>query len=147
MKCYSSTGTVRRGVVGQLVVFSLVAVALVGGAIYYYLTNVASQETKIQPILVAVTAGEFVSQVLDQGEVQSSENVEIRCEVSARGSSLSVIQVCQEGTLVKEGDFLVRLDSSSFEKELEQQKIKVATAETAVIQAKANTSKESLLKT
>ncbi len=138
MKNHSSIGTSRRGVVGQLVVFSLVAFALVGGAVYYYISNVAGTESKIEPILATVTSGEFVSQVLDQGEIQSSENVEIRCEVSARNGSLSVIQVCQEGTLVKEGDFLVRLDSSSFEKELEQQKIKVATAETAVIKAKAS---------
>ena len=87
--------------------------------------------------MATVVNGEFVSQVLDRGEIQSSENVEIRCEVSARNGSLSVIQVVPEGTRVKEGDFLVRLDSSSFEKELEQQKIKVANALTSVIQANA----------
>lgn len=91
----------------------------------------------IDPVLTSVIKGEFVSQVLDQGEVQSSENVEIRCEVRARNGSLSVIEVCEEGSRVSSGDFLVRLDSSQFEKELEQQKIAVANAETAVIQAKA----------
>ncbi len=38
---------------------------------------------------------------------------------------------------MKPGDFLVRLDSTSFEKELETQKIAVANSETAVIQADA----------
>jgi multidrug resistance efflux pump len=87
--------------------------------------------------MASVTKGEFVSQVLDQGEIQSSENVEIRCEVRARNGQMTVLTVVTEGSRVKEGDFLVQLDSTSFEKELEQQKIAIANAETSVIQAEA----------
>ena len=43
-----------------------------------------------------------------------------------------------EGSRVKEGDFLVQLDSTSFEIELEQQKIAMANAETAKIQAETS---------
>ncbi len=127
----------RRGLVAQFVIFTVVAIALVGVGIFFYYPSFSGNQDSIDPILATVTRGEFVSQVLDQGEVQSSENVEIRCEVSARGGSLSVIEVCPEGTRVKAGDFLVRLDSSSFEKELEQQKIAVANSLTSVIQSKA----------
>ena len=127
----------RSGVVAQLVIFGLVSALLVVGGIYYYMGLSNSESTGIEPILAKVTKGEFVSQVLDQGEVQSSENVEIRCEVSARNGALSVIEVCPEGSRVDSGDFLVRLDSSAFDKELEQQKIAVANALTNVIQAKA----------
>ena len=42
-----------------------------------------------------------------------------------------------EGTLVKGGDFLVRLDQTVFETEREQQKIKLANAQTAKIQSEA----------
>ena len=126
----------RRGLMAPFVVFGIVAVALIGIGAYYYLSS-GGDGDEINPIMANVTRGEFVSQVLDQGEVQSSENVEIRCEVRARNGSLSVLSVVQEGTLVKEGDFLVQLDSTSFEKELEQQNISLANAETGVIQAES----------
>lgn len=127
----------RRGATGSLVVFGIVATTLLGAGVYYLMSQDESQGM-IDPILSSVKKGEFVSQVLDQGEVQSSENVEIRCEVRARNGSISVIEVVPEGTMVKAGDFLVQLDSTAFEKELETQKIAVASAETAVIQADAD---------
>jgi len=126
-----------NGLVAPFIVFALVAIALLCVAGYYYFQNDGSAD-KIDPIMAQVTRGEFVSQVLDQGEIQSSENVEIRCEARARNGSLSVLAVTPEGTSVKAGDFLVQLDSTSFEKELEQQNISMATAETQVIQAESN---------
>ena len=124
----------RCGLVAPFVVFGLVAAALLAVGAYYYMSS-GGEGDEIDPIMASVTRGEFVSQVLDQGEIQSSENVEIRCEVRARNGSLSVLTVTPEGTSVKEGDFLVQLDSTSFEKELEQQNISLANAETSVIQA------------
>ena len=126
----------RTGSATPFIVFGFVAVALVAFAAYYGISLQNTTEV-IEPILVKVERGEFVSQVLDQGEVQSSENVEIRCEVRARNGSLSVIKVVPEGSLVKTGDFLVQLDSTSFEKELEQQNISLVNAETQVIQAES----------
>lgn len=127
----------RRALVAPFVIFGLVAVALIGVAGYFYFSGNGEAE-EIDPIMASVKRGEFVSQVLDQGEVQSSENVEIRCEVRARNGSLSVLSVVPEGSMVKGGDFLVQLDSTAFEKELEQQNISMANAETGVIQADSN---------
>lgn len=135
----------RRGSALALVLYGVAALLLIGLALYFaFKPN--GEENQIDPILAEVEKGEFVSLVLDQGEVQSSENVEIRCEVKAQTRSLSVIEVVTEGTRVKGGDFLVRLDSSAFEQDLEAQKIKVANAQTEVIQAEAalETAKESL---
>ena len=132
-----SVRSIRNGLVAPFVIFGIVALGLVGVGIYYW-TSMGDATDMIQPIMANVTRGEFVSQVLDQGEIQSSENVEIRCEVRARNGSLSVLSVVPEGTRVKAGDFLVQLDSTSFEKELEQQNISMANAETQVIQAESN---------
>ena len=80
--------TVRRqhspinGLIAPFIVFGLVAVALLAIGGFYYLSS-GSDADLINPIMAKVTRGEFVSQVLDQGEIQSSENVEIRCEVRA----------------------------------------------------------------
>ena len=135
----------RAGSLTPVVLFGVAAMGLLGFTVYYMATG-KSAGPAINPILTTVERGEFVAQVLDQGEIQSSENVEIRCEVRARNGTLSVIEVVPEGTRVQEGDFLVRLDSTSFEKELETQKISVANSQTSVIQAEAElmTATESL---
>lgn len=135
----------RRGSALALMLYGIAALVLIGLALYLTFRT-SNTENKIDPILAEVEKGEFVSLVLDQGEVQSSENVEIRCEVKAQTRSLNVIEVAPEGTRVKEGDFLVRLDSSAFEQDLETQKITVANAATEVIQAEAalETAKETL---
>ncbi len=135
----------RKGSFAPIVLFGAVAVSLICFTLYY-ISN-GEENTAIKDITLAtVEKGEFVAQVLDQGEIQSSENVEIRCEVRARNGALTVIEVVPEGSRVSSGDFLVRLDSTSFEKELETQKISVANSQTAVIQAEAelNTATESL---
>jgi len=124
----------RTGSVAPFIIIAIVAIALLGVGGYYYFQK-GDEAEAIDPIMATVERGEFVSQVLDQGEIQSSENVEIRCEVRARNGSLSVLSVTPEGSSVKDGDFLVQLDSTSFEKELEQQNISMANAETSVIQA------------
>lgn len=135
----------RKGSFGPLLLFGLAVVGLLGAATFFFF-NSGNGEKVIDPIMAEVAKGEFVAQVLDQGEIQSSENVEIRCEVRARNGSLSVIELVPEGSRVAAGDFLVRLDSTSFEKELETQKIAVANSQTSVIQAEAelNTATETL---
>jgi HlyD family secretion protein len=59
---------------------------------------------------------------------------------------LTVLRAVPEGPLVKEGDFLVQLDGTGFEKEMEAQKVIVANAKTLQIQAetKLKTSIEAL---
>lgn len=129
-------GTNRRGIATSLIIAAIVAFLLVGGGFYLFSIK-GTTEVVINPILSEVRQGEFINNVLDQGEIQSSENIEIRCKVRARNGTVNVIEVAPEGTRVKAGDFLVRLDKTGFEKELEQQKIAVANAQTAVIQADA----------
>ncbi len=126
----------RRGIATSLIITAIVAFLLVGGGFYLF-TIKGKTELVINPILSEVRQGEFINNVLDQGEIQSSENIEIRCKVRARNGTVNVIEVAPEGTRVKAGDFLVRLDKTGFEKELEQQKIAVANAQTAVIQSDA----------
>jgi multidrug resistance efflux pump len=132
-----SRRSTRVGAATPFLIFGFVASTLALVGVYFYISQ-SSGPVEIDPILSVVEVGEFVSQVLDQGEAQSSENIEIRCEARARNGSLSVLTVVSEGSLVKGGDFLVKLDSTSFEKELEQQNISLANAQTGVIQAESN---------
>ncbi|MDH3718441.1 MAG: HlyD family efflux transporter periplasmic adaptor subunit [Planctomycetota bacterium] len=84
-----------------------------------------------------VSRGSFVFSVTETGEVESARSVEIRCEVKARGAAgTTILEIVPEGTHVREGDFLVRLDSSSLELERNAQQIVVHSSEAAMIQAR-----------
>jgi len=111
----------------------VVLVAMGAGGVYWIKSQ--SAKSVFNPILAKVTKGDFVANVLCDGELQSSENVEIKCEVRARNGVVNVLQVVPEGTRVSAGDFLVSLDSTSFEKELGQQRIAVANAQTQKIRS------------
>lgn len=101
-------------------------------------------------LLDEVFRGPFEHVVLEQGEVESSNSVEIRCEVKSRsggGSSTTILDVIPEGTPVQEGDWLVTLDSSALEEERGRQKIMVNTSEAIMIQAQADFETAKIAKT
>jgi len=130
----------RSGSTLLFVIGALALVALVVGIGLYYLAG-DRDAASLKPLLTEVEQGAFDHIVLEQGEVESSDNVEIRCEIRARsgstGPSTSIIDVVPEGTVVKEGDWLVTFDSSSLELERRSQQIAVDTSEAAKIQAEA----------
>lgn len=96
-------------------------------------------ESSGEPLIATVTSGPFIQEVLERGEVQSSHSVEVRCEVAARGSyGVSIIQIVPEGTYVKEGDFLVKLDDSALQSELNQQQIACNTSRALAVEAQAD---------
>ncbi len=58
--------------------------------------------------LHTVQRAEFVLKVTEKGEIESAENVNVRCEVAQRsGRGVKILEIVSEGTLVKEGDFLL----------------------------------------
>lgn len=121
-----------------LVVLAIVILACVGFWIF-----VGSQgPTQDQaPILASVVRAEYDHIVLDQGEVESVNAHEIRCEVKNRAGGNSpattILEVVPEGTYVKPGDWLITFDSRALEQERRTQSIAVNTSKTLVIEAKA----------
>jgi len=90
-------------------------------------------------MLHTVALGDFVHDITERGNVESASNIEIRCEVESRGSQgTMILELIDEGTYVKPGDVLCKLDSSSLEQDLVQQQIVCNTSEAAVIQARNN---------
>ncbi len=130
------TGQRRNGGILPLLVGAIIAFGALASVIYWSFLG-GTENDSASLTLMPVTRGEFVAKVLDQGEVQSAENIELKCQVGSRNGNISVIDVIPEGTYVKEGDWLVTLDATSFEKEREQQLLAVSNAETEVISAKA----------
>lgn len=78
--------------------------------------------------------GEFVTDIVERGELESSANVELRCEV-ASADGVRILEIVAEGSVVAEGDVIVQLDDSTLRKDLAAQKILVNNAEAALSKA------------
>ena len=95
-------------------------------------------DTSTQPIFTFVTSGPFVQEVIERGEVQSSSNTEVRCQVPSRGTlGVAIIQIVNEGTYVQPGDFLVKLDDSALVSDLNQAEIAANSSQALVAEAQA----------
>ncbi len=78
-------------------------------------------------------------EIIARGSVESTRTIEIRCEVKPSNSSgIAIIGLVPEGSLVKPGDALVKLDSSALEDELAKQQIVCAVAETVTIKTRGD---------
>ena len=128
------TGIIQKLLLGMLAVCSIIAAAAAW-------VRSRPADTTDLPIFAEVIRGPYEHIVLEQGEIQSSNNVEVRCQVKNRAGgdspSTTILDVIPEGTNVEPGDWLATFDSTALENELKQQTITVKTAETLVIQARA----------
>ncbi len=120
--------TARRG---PLIVLAFLAVccAAVGAAVYSLRGDTIVQVTTQRPVV-----GEFFTDIVERGELESSANVELRCEI-ASAEGVRILEIVAEGTPVAAGDVIVQLDDSTLRKDLATQKIAVNTAEAALSKA------------
>jgi len=90
-------------------------------------------------VLRPVFRGPYERVVLEQGLVESSTSVEIRCEVKSQtAGGTEILWVVDEGTHVKKGEKLVSLDRSALDQEFVQQRI-VCNASRALMVETENT--------
>ena len=98
-----------------------------------------SLENEVQPLFEIVKTAEFKLEFIEPGEIESAENVEIKSEVRSRSSAgVSILEIVPEGTVVKKGDFLVRLDDANLQKDLLRQRISVHQAKATLVKATAD---------
>jgi multidrug efflux pump subunit AcrA (membrane-fusion protein) len=84
------------------------------------------------------TIGVFTHDVVERGELESSANVTVRCEVQSRSAGsngVKIIEIVPEGTAVNKGDFLVKFDDAALQSERTTQLINVSSAEAAAAQS------------
>ncbi|GDY08894.1 hypothetical protein LBMAG52_23800 [Planctomycetia bacterium] len=107
-------------------------------AAWKFLPDFLHREAAPNVLTAEVTIGPFLNRVLEQGEIESSSSIEVRCEVRSRNASgTSILEIVPEGTRVKAGDFLVKLDDSALQTELIQQQITCSGSEALAIEAEA----------
>lgn len=136
----------RRRRPGNALTFTVLALVAVGAMSlvgWWYLGRGTDEDTP-RFLMSTVSRGGYDFVVMEQGEVESATNVELRCEVRSRGGGgdsrtggggITIIEVIAEGTMVEPGDVLVRLDSSMLEQELITQQIRCTEQESQVVQA------------
>jgi len=132
-------GSTRR--LGSVWLSLLAGLVILGVGSYFGYQQYRSNQEQLGPddlILSEVTRGPFDHVVVEQGEIESSSNTEVICQIRSRGNTgTSILWVIDEGTRVKKGDKLVELDSSQLEMELKEDRIEVITAEANVATAAA----------
>ena len=128
----------KSGFISSKVLLGLASAGVVSFA-WWMMGDASNENLSIQPLIEEVTSSEFVLEITEPGEIESAENVEIRCEVRSRSSSgISILEIVPEGTLVKKGDFLVRLDDAALQKDLLQQRIAVHQSRASLVKARAD---------
>jgi len=141
---------------GNALTFSLAAAAVVAalGVGGWWMLRGGEDDDTLDLITNTVSKGAYDYVVIEQGTVESATNTELRCEVKSRGGgggssggdrgggsgmgggSVAIIDLpVPEGTIVKEGDIVVRLDSSALEQEEITQQTKVNSQRLVVEQA------------
>ncbi len=133
----------RRGAALIRLIVALVAIGAIGGGAFWFLRPmVFGGEEETNYLVDRVSVGVFTHDVVERGEIESSSNVEVRCQVQSRtsggGGGSAIIEIVPEGQMVNEEDFLVKLDDSALQEELTQQQSVVNASEALVIQSLAN---------
>ncbi len=108
------------------------------GSVLQYLPGSFGREKPLKLLTTTAKLGPFVHTIIERGEIESSSNVEVRCEVRGRTSTgTNILEIVPEGSWVEVGDFLVRLDDSALQVQLIQQQIVCSNSESSVIEAQA----------
>ena len=84
-----------------------------------------------------VENGLFKHTVIESGVIESSQNIDIICNVRSRAGGVQIIWVIEEGTQVQKGDKLVELDTTTLEDSLQQQQLIMNRASSTKISADA----------
>ncbi|NBV85175.1 MAG: HlyD family efflux transporter periplasmic adaptor subunit [Verrucomicrobia bacterium] len=121
--------------------FWLALLAAMGAAAFWISPFKASKKSAlvVTPLTLAAANGPFLQEVVERGEVGSSSNVEIRCQVQSKSPlGTPIIQIVTEGTYVNEGEFLVKLDDSGLQADLIQQQIACNTSRALEVEGRTD---------
>ncbi len=112
-------------------------VSLAAASVYGWWNWPSSDAGTTNAILHTVARSDFVLDVIERGEVQSAGLNEVRSLVKSKNTpGVAILKIVPEGTEVKEGDFLVELDSSALKEQRTTQQITVAQVEALVVEAR-----------
>lgn len=127
----------RSGRVAMILL--VVGVIILSAAVYILLPSSDEGNVGRTMLLHEVQVSDFEAFVTEPGDVESSMNTEVRCEVESLGQSgTAIISIIEEGSQVKKGEELITFDKSNLEDKKIGQEIVVAGDEALLTQARRN---------
>jgi len=128
----------RRFPIAWLAGFLLLAALVVGALTIDFASWLPVRAGGDAPITALVVRSNLPIIISAGGELESAEGAQVLCEVE--GSNVKIVEMTPEGTQVRQGQVIVRLDPSEVNNRLAQQEITVtqleATAKAAVEELK-----------
>lgn len=129
--------TPRRQRPGFVLWLLLATIAVGAAAGWWWWTSGDARPDGYNIVLHEVKRDDFSLDVTERGEVESAGVTEVVSEVKTKNTpGVSILRIVPEGTAVKQGDFLVELDSSAFKEERTAQQILVNTAAALVVESR-----------
>ncbi|MEN6576910.1 MAG: HlyD family efflux transporter periplasmic adaptor subunit [Phycisphaerales bacterium] len=122
-------GTSRKPV--KLIGAAIVVAAVVFAVVWLRVVRAEDDPTATMATFIA-KRGPLTISVLEAGAIKAKEQEIIRNEVEGR---TTIVQIVPEGTHVKVGDLLVKLDASTMDDEKIDQEIKVQNADASFVDA------------
>jgi multidrug resistance efflux pump len=135
-KTFVARDRTGRSMVWTLGVLVLAGAVGIGAIVWFSLPG--SDDAGASPAIVhKVGAGYFEHFVIERGDLESSNNEEIRCQVRARtgGPGTPILKIVPAGVYVRKGDFLIQFDDSALQSALVSQRILAANAKATKIQS------------
>ena len=128
----------RRGFSYRRVLLALAVLVVLPALAYPLLPGRSHSAPEAAAIMLhKAERGPFFHDITERGELESANNVEIRCEVKAMGyTGTTLLEIVPEGTVVQPGDILAKLDSSGLENDRTRQMMAVANSEADYIKAR-----------
>lgn len=90
-------------------------------AAYLGLTRTAGRSRLDEVLTAPVVRGELVLNVTDRGELKSAKSEQVVCDLEGGGKIATIVP---QGTRVKKGQEVVRLDADSIQKSINEQEVK-----------------------
>lgn len=115
-------------------------VAVLAIILIFYFTSSGSAESV--GILVPVEQGEFTIDISTTGELEAKNSVEILGPQGTRNYRLwnmTIQDIIDEGTIVKKGDFVAKIDPSELTNKLKDSQLELEKIESQYIQTKLDT--------
>ncbi|HEX5446444.1 MAG TPA: biotin/lipoyl-binding protein, partial [Pirellulales bacterium] len=85
------------------------------------------------PLAIEVKRADLIVLVSGEGVVESADNLDLQNPVPGRRNILAIVP---DGSYVRKGDLLLRLDSASLEEAIAAERASLSQAEAAVVRAK-----------